>query len=65
MDWLYEDVAFIDDVTGSHLDHKLAVEARKLEMDFFKRMRVDVKVPRWHASEAGVKVVTTKWIDVN
>ena len=43
----------------------MAAEARKLEIDFFRRMRVYEKVPRWNAREARGKVVTTRWIDVN
>ena len=37
---------FTDDVSGQHLDARLAVKARKLEMDFFRRMRVYTEVPR-------------------
>ena len=36
---------FQDDVTGGKLDHKLAVEARRLEMDFFRKLQVYTKVP--------------------
>ena len=45
-DELYKDFEFIDDVSGRVLDHELAVKARKLEMDFFRKMRVYDKVPR-------------------
>ena len=64
-DDIYKSFDFVDDITGRPLDHKLASEARKLEMDFFKRMRVYEKVLRWKAREDGGKVVTTRWIDVN
>ena len=37
---IYDDFDFQDDVTGGKLDHKLAVEARKLEMDFFRTLQV-------------------------
>ena len=62
---LYESFDFVDDITGKPLDHKLAADARKLEIDFFRKMGVYEKVPRWKAREAGGKVVTTRWIDVN
>ena len=62
---LYEEFDFIDDVTGKPLNHRLAAEARKLEIEFFKNMKVYEKVDRWRAQEAGGKVVTTRWIDIN
>ena len=62
---MYEEFDFVDDVTGRPLNHKLAAEARRLEIDFFKNMKVYEKVPRWRATEAGGKVVTTRWIDIN
>ena len=43
------------------LDRELATKARKLEMDFFKKMGVYSKVRR----EKWMKVITTKWIDTN
>ena len=43
---LYESFDFVDDITGKPLDHKLAAEARKLEIDFFRNMKVYEKVPR-------------------
>ncbi len=62
---MYEEYYFIEDTTGQQLDHRLAKEARKLEMDFFRKMKVYEKVPRWHAQRDKCKVITTKWIDVN
>ena len=44
---LYDTFEFFDDVTGQTLDKKMAVEARKLEMQFFRNMTVYDKVPRW------------------
>ena len=29
---------FVDDTVGKHLDHGLAFAARKLEIDFFKKI---------------------------
>ena len=62
---LYDPFEFIDDVTGQTLDKKMAVEARKLEMQFFRNMKVFDKVPRWMAARDGCKVITTKWRDIN
>ena len=56
---------FFDDVTGQTLDQKRAVEARKLEMQLFRNMKVYDKVPRWMAARDGCKVITTKWRDIN
>ena len=58
---LYEGLEFMDDVTGAPLDKSRAIKARKLEMDFFRRMGVYTKVPR----EKYMKVITTRWLDVN
>ena len=35
---LYGSFDFVDDITGKPLDHKLAADARKLEIDFFRKM---------------------------
>ena len=64
-DELYHDFEFIDDVSGRVLDHELAVKARKLEMDFFQKMRVYDKVPRAAATRDGCRVISTKWVDIN
>ena len=61
----YDPFEFLDDVTGQTLDKKMAVEARKLEMQFFRNMKVHDKVPRWMAARDGCKVITTKWRDIN
>ena len=49
---LYDPFEFFD-VTGQTLDKKMAVEARKLEMQFFRKMKVYDKVPRWMAAHDG------------
>ena len=64
-DELYQDFEFIDDVSGRVLDHELAVKARKLEMDFFRKMRVYDKVPRDAATRDGCRVTSTMWVDIN
>ena len=38
----------------------MAVVARKLEMQFFRSMKVHDTVPRWMAARDGCKVITTK-----
>ena len=59
----YDDMEFTDDVSGKPLDSRLAVKARKLEIDFFRKMKVYTKVLRSEIGEG--KVLTTRWIDVN
>ena len=60
---LYDNFEFVDDVSGKRLDLKIAVTARKLEIDFFGKMKVYTKVPR--SSTAGCKVISTRWLDIN
>ena len=64
-DELYKDFEFIDDVSGRVLDHELAVKARKLEMDLFRKMRMYDKVPSAAATRDGCRVISTKWVDIN
>ena len=40
-------------------------KARMEEMRELNKHKVYEKVPRWRAKEAGGKVVTTRWIDIN
>ena len=58
---LYADLEFMDDVSGALLEKDLAVQARKVEMDYFKRMNVYSKV----AKQPWMKVISTRWLDVN
>ena len=61
---LYEGLEFVDDVHGhQHLDKALVIKARRLEMDFFKKMGVYEKVPRHMAK--GCKIISTRWVDTN
>ena len=39
-DNINKELVYYDDVTGKPLDHKLATEARRLEMDYFRKMNV-------------------------
>ena len=62
---LYRGVDFFDDVNDNKaLNHELVVKVRRLEIDYFKKMRVYDKV---HKSEVpkDVKIITTRWIDTN
>ncbi len=58
---IYDDMEFVDDVTGEPLDKEEATAARRLEMKFFKQKGVYTKVKR----QAWMKVISTKWLDVN
>ena len=50
---LYKDVYFYDDITGYSLEQDRAVEARKLEMEFFRKTHVYTKVPMSEAFRKG------------
>ena len=56
---------FYDDLAGQHLDKDRAVVARKLEVDFFRSVRVYSKVLRAEAKKNGAKIATIRWIDVS
>ena len=51
----------MDDVSGLFLNKELSIQARKLEIDFFKDRRVYKKLPK----EPWMQVISTKWLDVN
>lgn len=54
-----------DDVNGEQLETHRAIKARKLEIDFLKRMEVYAKVGREEARFLKAKLITTRWIDTN
>ena len=61
---LYEDMIFTDDVhAGKTLDKETVIKARRLEIEFFKKMKVYQKVPK--EMSQGKKVITTRWVDTN
>ena len=67
-DWqrMCEGIKFYDDVNGGEeLDKKKVVEARKLEMQFFKKMGVYSKVSKDDVKEKAGKIITTKWVDTD
>ena len=61
MDQLYNDVTFVDDVTVRVLDKTTVIEARKKEIQYFEAKGVYTKTRR----EPGMKIIATKWLDVN
>ena len=58
---IYEGMEFIDDVSGEPLERADAIAARKVEIKYFKDMGVYTNVKR----EAWMKIISTKWLDVN
>ena len=58
---LYRDSTFVDDMSGRELDKAEAVVARRKELEFFKKLGVYTKVIK----QPGMKVISTKWLDVN
>ena len=58
---LYLDAMFVDDMSGNVLDKEEAIAARRKELEFFKRLGVYTKVKK----SAGMKIISTKWLDVN
>ena len=52
-------------MTGHRCFGEFAVQASKLEMEFFKKMGVYKKVPRNLAKKMGCKAITTKCVDTN
>ena len=54
-----------DDVTGMPLDSKRVRQARKEEVDYIRSKKVWTKIPRAEAQRRGLKVIKTKWIDIN
>ena len=58
---MYQDATFYDDITGSELNKAEAVKARLKEIKFFRDRGVYTKVWR----ESHMKIINTKWLDVN
>ena len=57
----YENVEFTDDVNGGNaLDKNKVIAARRLEMQFFKKMGVFEKVDRKEVRSSGGEIITTK-----
>ena len=57
---------FYDDVDGDKpLPWEEVLKARKLEMDFFRKVGVYTKVHKEMAKKDGCKIISTRWIDTN
>ena len=54
-----------DSISGVRLDHELFSASRKVEIDFINRLEVHRKRPRSWATDKGLHVIPTKWVDVN
>ncbi len=63
---MYEGIKFYDDVHGGEeLNKDEVIAARKLEMQFFKKMGVYSKVSMSEVKGAPFKIITTKWADTD
>ena len=63
---LYENVEFTDDVNGGNaFDKDRVIAARRLEMQFLKKMGFLEKVDRKEVRSSGGKIITTKWVDTD
>ena len=58
--------SFKDSVTGQPLPEALVRAARRLELEYFEKKHVWVKVPRSEAlAKTGKPPITVRWIDTN
>lgn len=62
---LCQGINVYDDVCGRPLHKDLAAKVPKLEMDFFKEMKVFSKVDRPVAKQLGAKTITARWVDAS
>ena len=53
------------DATGQSLDETMARQDRKLEVQFFRNMKVYDKVPTWMGARDSCNLITTRWLDIN
>ena len=58
---IYDGLDFVDDVSGEPLDKKEAIKARRVEMQYFRDKGVYTKVRR----QPWMKVISTRWLDIN
>ena len=54
-----------DDVTGMPLDKKEVLRARKEEVQYVRDKKVWIKIPRAEAVRRGMKIIKTRWVDIN
>ena len=62
---MFRDTVFVDVNGGNELDKNLVIEARKTEMEFFRKMAVYRKVPKSEVMRQGGKIISTRWIDTD
>ena len=54
-----------DDVTGERLDPREVLMARKTEMQYIRSKKVWHKIRRDEAIKKGIKIIKTRWLDIN
>ena len=54
-----------DDITGVELNAKEVRKARMQELEYVREKKVWMKITRKEALRRGIKIVGTRWIDVN
>ena len=54
-----------DDVSGKELDGRMVAKARMQELGYVKDKKVWVKITRKEAIRRGMKIIKTRWIDIN
>ena len=59
-----QDVAW-DDVSGELLDAHEVSKARLKELQYIREKKVYTKITRKQAQAMGVRVIGTRWIDIN
>lgn len=57
--------AAYDDITGMPLDRKKVQDARREEIDYVHKKQVWEKITRAEAMRRGIKIIKTRWIDIN
>ena len=60
-----EDAMAWDDVTGEELDPREVAKARGQEMEYVRQKKVWRKITRREAQRRGIKIIKTRWIDIN
>ena len=64
-DFEYDNVEAWDDVSGGILDAKKVRQARLEELKYIEDKQVWEIVDRTYAEQRGIKIIKTRWIDVN
>ncbi len=53
------------DVSGKELDASKVRQARPEEVEYIRKTNLYTKGPREMAKQAGAKVISVRWIDIN